>query len=133
MYKKIKQINKPYILRSNQSVIKSTFFTPLLIYTNSPSSPPLNLSKPYIHPLPLPQSSSLLPHRIPHLPKPNPHAPVRTQHDLRLELHIAILPVSVDPLVFLEHADDRVADLGEGELLPDADPGAAVEGDVLRR
>ena len=58
---------------------------------------------------------------------------MRAQHDLRLELHLAILPVPVDALVSLEHADDRVADLGEGELLPDADPGAAVEGDVLRR
>ena len=56
---------------------------------------------------------------------------MRTQHDLRLELHLAILPIPVDALVSLEHADDRVADLGEGELLPDADPGAAVEGDVL--
>lgn len=58
---------------------------------------------------------------------------MRTQHDLRFELHIALLPEPINALVFLEHAHDRITDLGEGELLPDADPRAAVEGDVLRR
>ena len=37
----------------------------------------------------------------------------------------------VDTLVLLQHADDRVAHLREGELLPDADTGSAVKGDVL--
>ena len=36
----------------------------------------------------------------------------------------------VDAFVFLKHADDGIAHLCEGELLPDADAGPAVEGYV---
>ena len=39
--------------------------------------------------------------------------------------------MSIDTLVFLEHADDRIAYFRKCELLADTDARAAVEGDVL--
>ncbi len=72
-------------------------------------------------------SSTLLSLRTISFPKANPDAVRRSQHNITLQDHLAIFPVSINPSEFLQNSHDCISHLGQSKLLSNTDPGSAIE------